>query len=409
MDDQKPIRLFYAAEDYFPAWRVDLVELFSRHLARQGLALTWSFQRKDKGACARVDFEGYPAYLPFGFGRENKIQKLLTLIAAWFCDFGLFVHWVFGPRYDILQARDRRYLAALLAWLAARLRGSKFTYWLSFPFPENHYAKAAMRRGAMRHVDRMRGYLSGVFVYRFLMRRADHVFVQSDQMLDDVAAYGVPRNKMTAVPMGVAPELPDQVMTKPEKSERGLVVYLGTLARVRRMEVLIEAFAIVAAQVSHARLAIVGAGPEPGEREELERLAETLGIRQRVEFTGFVPLETAWDWAARAAVCVSPFFPTPVLNSASPTKLIEYLAIGKAVVANDHPDQSRVLSDSGAGLCVHWSAQDFADAIIRLLSDEAGAAAMGARGPAWVKANRTYDVLASQVMARYRALISGRR
>ncbi len=406
MKDNKPIRLFYAAEDYFPAWRVDLVELFSRHLARQGLDLTWSFQRKDEGACAGVEFEGHTAYLPIGFGRGNTLEKLLTLISARLCDLQLFLRWVFGPRYDILQARDRRYFASFLAWLAARLRGSKFTYWLSFPFPENHLAKAAMHNGPMRHLDGLRGRLSGWFVYRFLMRRADHVFVQSDQMLKDVAAYGVPRNKMTAVPMGVAPELPQRSMDLPAQVETGLVVYLGTLARVRRMETLIEAFAIVAARVPHARLAIVGAGPEPGEREDLERLAESLDIRQRIEFTGFVPLEVAWGWAERAAVCVSPIFPTPALLAGSPTKIIEYMALGKPVVANDHPDQSRVLAESGAGLCVSWSAQDFADAIVRLLSDEAGAAAMGARGPAWVKANRTYDVLAAQVMARYRELVS---
>lgn len=408
MNDNKPVRLFYVAEDYFPAWRVDLVELFSRHLANQGLDLNWSQQRKDKGACARVDFKGHPAYLPLSFGRANARQKLLTLIAAHVCDLGLFMHWVFGPRYDILQARDRRYFAAFLAWLAARLRGSKFTYWLSFPFPENHHAKAAMRRGAMRHIDRLRGSLSGWFVYRFLMRRADHVFVQSEQMLDDVAAYGVPRDKMTAVPMGVPPELAEP-KDDAAHVESGLVVYLGTLARVRRMQTLIEAFAIVAERVPHARLVIVGAGPEPGEREDLEKLAESLGIRQRVEFTGFLPLEEAWGWAERAAVCVSPIFPTPALLAGSPTKIIEYMAVGKPVVANDHPDQSRVLAESGAGLCVRWGAQDFADAITRLLTDEAGAAAMGARGPAWVKTNRTYDVLAAQVMARYRALVSGKQ
>jgi hypothetical protein len=40
------------------------------------------------------------------------------------------------------------------------------------------------------------------------------------------------------------------------------------------------------------------------------------------------------------------------LNPASPTKLVEYMALGKAVVANDHPDQRMVLEQSGAGICV---------------------------------------------------------
>lgn len=406
MKNNKSIRLFYAVEDYYPPWRVDLVELFSRQLARQGLDLAWSLQRSDKGPCTRIKFEGHTVFLPLGFGRANNAEKLLTLLGARICDFGLFLHWLLGPRYDVLQTRDRRYLAAFLAWLAARLRGSKFTYWLSFPFPENQHAKAEMRKGLWHQIDRLRGTLSSWYVYRFLMRRADHVFVQSDQMLEDVAAYGVPRSKMTVVPMGVAPRMLERELGKQPVVEPGLVVYLGTLARVRRMETLITAFASVAERVPHARLAIVGEGDEGGERADLERLTESLGIRHRVEFTGFVPLEAAWRWAERAAVCVSPVYPTPVLKPGSPTKLIEYLAMGKAVVANDHPDQSRVLGESGAGLCVRWNAQEFADAICRLLSDDKGAAAMGARGPAWVKANRSYDVLATHVMARYRKLIT---
>ena len=31
---------------------------------------------------------------------------------------------------------------------------------------------------------------------------------------------------------------------------------------------------------------------------------------------------------------------TPLLNTSSPTKLIEYLAMGKSIVANNHPEQT---------------------------------------------------------------------
>ncbi len=41
-----------------------------------------------------------------------------------------------------------------------------------------------------------------------------------------------------------------------------------------------------------------------------------------------------------------------ILRAASPTKLVEYMAMGKAVVANDHPEQKRVIEESGAGYCV---------------------------------------------------------
>jgi glycosyltransferase involved in cell wall biosynthesis len=124
-----------------------------------------------------------------------------------------------------------------------------------------------------------------------------------------------------------------------------------------------------------------------------------------VQFTGFVPIEKAWSYAASAAVCMSPFYPTPVLNSASPTKLVEYLALGRPVVCNNHPEQSEIIKESGAGLCVNWGAQAFADAMVWMLEHPDEAETMAAKGPAWVAANRTYPIIAENVWRKYQELL----
>jgi len=54
---------------------------------------------------------------------------------------------------------------------------------------------------------------------------------------------------------------------------------------------------------------------------------------------------------------------------------------------------------------VPWGIESFAEAILELLDHPEKARALGARGPAWVAANRTYDKLAEQVHARYLALL----
>jgi glycosyltransferase involved in cell wall biosynthesis len=107
-----------------------------------------------------------------------------------------------------------------------------------------------------------------------------------------------------------------------------------------------------------------------------------------------------------ADVCVSPFFPTPVLNSTSPTKLIEYLAMGKSVVANDHPEQRLVMAESGGGYCVPYDEQAFADAIVRLLREPQVAQDMGRRGREYVMKHRSYEVVADIVEQRLLTLTS---
>jgi glycosyltransferase involved in cell wall biosynthesis len=149
----------------------------------------------------------------------------------------------------------------------------------------------------------------------------------------------------------------------------------------------------------------VGEGDGPADRAFLERRAADLNLGAFVEFTGMLPMAAAHERVATAAVCVSPFYPIPILLSTSPTKISEYMALGRPVVANTHPEQSRIIAESGAGLCVDWSAEAFAAAIVQLLDDPPAAERMGALGREYVRNHRIYPVVAPRVVAEYRRLL----
>ena len=401
------IRLFYAVPDFFPGWRLDVGHLFGEQLAERGLDITWAMWRDKAGPFARTELHGQRVFLPRAFGKNGTVRRLLTGLARILFDTTLLLELLAGRRFDIIQVRDRRYLIAFLAWLAARLRGARFTYWLSYPFPEHYLELSRTGHGIKRAFQWLQGITSFWFVYRWLVHRADHIFVQSEQMKRDLAAYGAQVEKMTPVPMGVPPALLEWSSRERAVTVPGRIVYMGTLARVRRLETLIEAFVRVAACAPNAALVIVGQGDTPSDRAFLEAEARRLGISDKVSFTGFVPMEEAWRHAASAEVCLSPFYPTFVLRSTSPTKLYEYMALGRPVVANDHPEQSVTLAESQAGLCVPWGATSFAEAILWLLEHPHEAEEMGKRGPDWVATNRTYDKIAPLVYARYQALAGG--
>lgn len=404
---RKVIRLFYAVGDFFRPWRLDVDELFSTQLPAKGVELTWAIRRGAAGPCGVEDYNGQPAWLPWRVGLKGTIGKALDKLLQYACELIFFFRLLFGPSFDIVQARDRRYAFAFFLVLVAKLRGWRFVYWSSYPFPESTREAALSRSGVRRWLFLVLHWLEWRYVYGFLMRVADHVFVQSEQMRCDIAAYGIPLEKMTPVPMGVPPELMNWRKHHPDvETVAGRVVYVGTLVRVRRLETMIESFALVHRQVPHSRFVIVGDGVKPAERRELEELAQRLGIDDVVSFTGFVPMEEAWRWAATAEVCISPFYPTFELRSTSPTKLVEYMALGKPVVVNDHPEQADVIATTGAGVCVSWGAEPFAKGITSLLKDPEKASAMGAAGPAWVAQNRTYDRIADNVAKRYMDILA---
>ena len=105
-----------------------------------------------------------------------------------------------------------------------------------------------------------------------------------------------------------------------------------------------------------------------------------LGLAERIVFTGPLPRDQAFAYVRAADVCLSPIHPNPILDVASPTKLVEYMAVAKPVVANEHPEQVQVIAASGGGVIVPWAAERFASAVIELLQDPGARRRDGAQG-----------------------------
>jgi glycosyltransferase involved in cell wall biosynthesis len=302
--------------------------------------------------------------------------------------------------YDIVIVKDK-FASGLFSLLAARLARRRFVFWLSYPFPESYLIRASDGTARYPFLYRIRGRFFHLALYRILLPAADHVLVQSEQMRRDVAREGVATDKMTAVPMGIRAESAEQALSSRAREvipagER-CFLYLGTLARVRRLDFLVRVLAEVRLALPDVKLYFVGAGDDPRDEQLLRDEAARLGLSESVVLVGQLPQPEALRYVREADVCVSPFFPTPILNSTSPTKLVEYMAMGKAVVANDHPEQRLVIEQSGAGYCVPWDEKRFAEAIVKLIADPDGSRAMGERGRLYVLRHRAYGAIADLV------------
>ncbi len=395
------MNIYYSIVDAYPAFRVDLAELFGVELRKLGLKTEWFMRSGENVQVGKAEsYAGQRINLaPALRGWPGPVRRA----AYWISDaIGLLGQILRRP--DALQCRDK-YVASVVGLFVARLIGRPFFYWCSYPFPEHAALSAEQRGGMKRQLLLLKAKVQFWLLYRVICKQADHVFVQSEQMLLDMAGYGVSPERMTPVPMGVSARMEQWVDSHRVAVVPGRFVYLGTLASVRRLEMLVDAFALVAAQFPQAELLFVGDGDLPQERQNLQAYVERLGLTQRVRFTGFIPMEEAWHLAASAAVCLSPFYPAQVLRSTSPTKLVEYLALGRPVVCNDHPEQSRIMAECGAGLCVEWSASAFAGAMLQLARDPEDAERRGQLGPAWVRAHRTYPIIAQRVWAVYQRLV----
>jgi len=402
------LRLLLVTADTFPATRVDVAHLFGKELVARGIGVDWIQQ--SEAACRhayRSEVQGGVAWVGATDTGTSRSARFLKHLRA-NLHYARQLLAVRPGSYDIVQAKDL-FLGAVMALLAARVRGARFVYWLSYPFPEASLYKA--RTGFARYpiLYRIRGWAQSFLLYRIIMSSAEHVYVQSEQMKRDIVAKGVAASKLTAVPMGVPDTDLDAARSVAPVSvppDTRTVVYLGTLANSRRIDFVVRAFARVVDHFPTARLYLVGDGGRPEDTDVLRDEARRLDIEHALTITGQLPRPEALAYVQAAEVCLSPFYPTPILESTSPTKLVEYMAFCKPVVATEHPEQRLVVTESGAGYCVPFEEAPFADAIIRLLERPEEATAMGERGFEYVREHRCYSVIGGRVRAVYEEMTS---
>ena len=170
---------------------------------------------------------------------------------------------------------------------------------------------------------------------------------------------------------------------------------------LRQLDFLLKAFAVAAEDRPSVKLVFVGISEQPADVEFLESEVARMRLTEQVVFVGFLPREQALSYVRAASVCVSPIPANPVFDVASPTKILEYMALARPVVANDQPDQRQVLRESGAGICTPYDAGSFGKALIRLLDHPEEAREMGAKGRRYVKRTRTYAAIADTLEAHY--------
>ena len=401
------MKMLYIIKECFPPFRADVVELFAKQMPSRGHQINWVMQRGPDALniSSPTNWLGNTVYLTTqDKGRQGLLGRILNNLLVMWGDF-MILPLAFKERYDVIQVRDR-YFAGLIAWLAARLTGAHFTYWVSYPFAESKLHQAQNRLVPHYRLVWFKGKVVQILLYKVILPLADHIFVQSERMKEDVARQGISRIKMTSVPMGIrANQVGKAEDAIAPNNYAPLLLHLGLIMQLRQSEMLVRVLQRVRLRYPETRLMYVGDGYLSSDRQAVEEEASRLGLSDAVTVTGFLPMEQAWEFVKQADICFSPFYPIPVLLSTSPTKFIEYMAMAKCIVANEHPEQCQIMEVSGIGRCIPWDEVAFANETCYLLDNPEHARMMAAKGPDWVRAHRTYDVIADLVESQYRKLL----
>ncbi len=221
----------------------------------------------------------------------------------------------------------------------------------------------------------------------FSYRHSALITVPTAGMRTTLLGRGEPEGKVVHLPNAVDTE---RFATLPPATAwatagaRPRVIYCGTVGLAQGVGTLVEAAAELRDAPPSPEFLIVGDGAE---RESLERDAAERGLGD-VHFAGRVPREEVPGLIGSAEVAVLSLVDVPLFEDALPTKMLEYMAAARPVVASAAGDVSRLLARAEAGVaCSPGDATALAAGIRTVLSDPERAARMGENGRRYVESH----------------------
>lgn len=196
-------------------------------------------------------------------------------------------------------------------------------------------------------------------IERIMLRSADVVTAVSRAALEQAIQRGAEPERMLLLPNAVDTQVycPD-ADGAPVRARYGLngaivIGFIGTFGVWHGAPVLARAFTLLRERVPDldVRLLMIGDGPERG---LAERIIGEAGLGSEAVFTGLVPQVEGPVHLAAADILVSPTMPAPDGEEffGSPTKLFEYMAMGRAIVASDMAQIAELLEHEQTALLV---------------------------------------------------------
>lgn len=228
-----------------------------------------------------------------------------------------------------------------------------------------------------RRFDNLRLKALADLAEKWVWRGADRALPVTGVLAEHLRAKGVPAERLTVVPNGIGPEFlspaPDarSAQSRLGIDARVVLGFVGFMRPWHGLDRVVDFIADAGPQAG-LHLLLIGDGPA---RADLENQARARGVANQVTFTGVVPRDRIIEHIAAFDVALQP----DVVSYASPLKLFEYMALGRAIVAPDTANIREVIKQGENALLFDPAREDtFRAALSQLCADAALRQTLGA-------------------------------
>ncbi len=284
-------------------------------------------------------------------GDDNATSKLRQLLGKlkrnkYIYDLAQVAYNFYAVPKMIRQARRHKAEAIYERHALFNVAGVIAARWLKLPIIVEVNSPLAMEQ---RRENAIGFEALGAAMERWSLNRASRVLAVTTPLKNILVGMGVHETQITVMPNGIdmahfgtsakaSPVLAAQLGL----SDHVVVGFVGWFRDWHGIDKLVEAVSAIATQGENVALLLIGDGPE---RPNLERQIKALKMERHIKITGAVPHDKIPDYLALVDIATQP----AANEYCCPMKVIEYMGMGKPIVAPDQPNLSELITDGYEG------------------------------------------------------------
>lgn len=304
-----------------------------------------------------------------------------------------------STKTDILHAYDYHQFFTLAGFWTSKLKK------IPFIIDQRSYGDMPLLyESAKVYVEAFRIFKTTIG--RRLLNGTNHFIISSSLARNYLISLGVPEHKISKIPLGVDTNVfrPLSSARRFYKEKLGLdgrqvVLYVGRLMQRKGVHVLIRAFKRVISTCPDVELVIVGDGPDA---TELKKLSETLGLKKKTLFLGFIP-----HGKLPPIYTISDVFVLPTLDIETfGMVIIEAMSTGVPVVATNIGGPKEIVNEKCGFLIQPNNPIQLSDKLLMILSQQKLQQELGFNGRRLAIKEYGSSVRAEQTLRVYEKVLS---
>ncbi|MGI8906040.1 MAG: glycosyltransferase family 4 protein [Candidatus Sumerlaeaceae bacterium] len=322
------------------------------------------------------EFRGAHLYRTWAYGssrRDAFLRRMLTYGS--FMILGGFKALFLRGKFDVLVAISPL-PNGVAAWMVSRLRRLPLMFDVCDIWPDCAVAVGMLNRTPMLRLAQ--------WLEKRVYLNSRRIGVVTPGFTDNIAGKGIPRETISLLPDWVDPDIYDPAKVDREATRlqydldgKFVVSFLGNFGLLMGLEAILDIAQRLRDRAPDVLFLFVGKGvalPMMQDRVDRESL-------QNVRILPYQPRAEVPGLLVASDVLIVTYKTTDITMITVPSKIYEYLAIARPIVAGVEGVIREILLQSGAGfISPSRDPEEMAEFILRLKADPALRAKMGARG-----------------------------